>query len=309
MSTRPSKSRRALSPEEVEEVVDVLHEVRFLDKSPAQIYAKLLDEGKYLCSIRTMYRILRDRKEVRERRNIKKHQLFERPELLATAPNQVWSWDITKLKGPVKWTYFYLYVVIDIFSRNVVGWTVATRESAHIAEQLFRETCRKQKVENTDLAIHSDRGAAMTSKSLALLFSDLGILKSFNRPHVSNDNPYSESQFKTFKYQPDFPEKFGSIEDAQAHCRKFFKWYNDEHYHSSLALMTPNMVHYGKAEKCNEKRQQVLIEAFVRKPERFVQGVPKTLQLPEAAWINPPASDTSSDKSDTASGITFVRDV
>lgn len=301
-SIRMGRSRRALSNEEVEHIVDVLNEVRFWDKSPAQIFAKLLDEGVYLCSVSTMYRILRARNEVRERRGILRRPNYERPELLATGPNQVWSWDITKLKGPTKWTYFYLYVIIDIYSRHVVGWLLAPRESAELAKHLISETCERQRVRNSELIIHSDRGTPMTSKTLALLFADLGITKSLNRPHVSNDNPYSESQFKTLKYQPDFPDRFGSIEDARSFCKRFFAWYNNEHYHSSIGLMTPSTVHYGQATKCVNERQSVLTAAFLRHPERFVRGIPRAMQAPVAAWINPPINKDDG----TISGVTII---
>lgn len=286
-AARP-KPQRSLSDEEKQDVLDVLHEERFADKAPTEVYATLLDERRYLCSISTMYRILRANKEVRERRNQLRHPEYKKPELLATAPNQVWSWDITKLLGPVKWTYFYLYVIIDIYSRYVVGWMIATRETAALAKTLISETCIRQAIEQEQLIIHSDRGTSMTSKAVALLLADLGVTKSLNRPHVSNDNPYSESQFKTMKYQPMFPERFGSIEDARAFCQRFFAWYNNEHYHSGIALMTPDTVHYGRAQDCNANRQTILSSAYIQHPERFVKGQPKTIALPEAVWINPP---------------------
>lgn len=290
-STRRHKqSPRSLSGEELQKVIDILHDPRFLDKSPAEIYATVLDEGNYLCSIKTMYRILHSLKEVRERRNVLRHPNYEKPELLATGPNQVWSWDITKLKGPQKWTYYYLYVIIDIFSRHVVGWLIADRESSELAKHLISETCLRQQAKTTELIIHSDRGTSMTSKTVALLLADLGVTKSLNRPHVSNDNPYSESQFKTMKYNPHFPGRFGSIEDAKAFCKWFFHWYNNEHRHSGIALMTPSTVHYGHAEECSFKRQRVLQEAFKRHPERFVNGLPTPTPLPAAVWINPPVN-------------------
>lgn len=298
-----------MSKQEVEKVIDVLHEVRFADKSPAQVYAKLLDEGVYLCSISTMYRILRSRDEVRERRGVLTHPAYERPELLATGPNQVWSWDITKLKGPVKWTYFYLYVIIDIYSRHVVGWLLAPRESAELAKHLIEQTFDRQGVQSSDLTVHSDRGTAMTSKTLALLLADLGITKSFNRPHVSNDNPFSESHFKTLKYQPTFPRRFGSIEDGRAFCRWFFEWYNNEHHHSGIALMTPSTVHYGKGEACNQQRQIILNKAFALNPERFVRGSPQTIPLPEAVWINPPETIKTTEENDTVRSITIIGSV
>lgn len=284
-----TKPRRSLSEGEKQAVLDVLHEDRFVDKAPSEIYATLLDEGRHLSSISTMYRILRANKEVRERRNQLRHPQYKKPELLATGPNQVWSWDITKLLGPVKWTYFYLYVIIDIYSRYVVGWMIATKETAALAKTLISETCLRQGIEQEQLIIHSDRGSSMKSKAVALLLSDLGVTKSLSRPHVSNDNPYSESQFKTMKYQPTFPERFGCIEDARAFCQRFFPWYNDEHYHSGIALMTPQAVHYGWAQDLNRERQAVLSKAYEKHPERFVRGCPKTLELPMAAWINPPA--------------------
>ncbi len=248
----------------------------------------MLDEDRYVGSISTMYKTLRALKETRERRNILHHPKYDKPELIATGPNQVWSWDITKLKGPVKWSYFYLYVLLDIYSRNVVGWTCHFRESASIAAHFIEETCGRQKIEKDKLIVHSDRGPSMTSKTVAFLLADLGVTKSLNRPHVSNDNPYSESQFKTLKYQPGFPERFGSIFDAKAFCRRFFKWYNKEHRHSGIALMTPHVVHYGLADECNEKRQKVLDRAFAEHPERFVRGRPKTIELEPTVWINKP---------------------
>lgn len=298
-----TKSRRALSEEERQNVLSVLHEDRFADKAPAEVYAALLDAGIYLCSIRTMYRILHEHGEVKERRNQLRHPQYTKPELLATAPNQVWSWDITKLKGPVKWTYYYLYVILDIFSRHAVGWMVATRETAELAKILISETCTRQSIDQDQLLIHSDRGSPMTSKAVALLLSDLGITKSLSRPHVSDDNPYSESQFKTMKYRPTFPERFGSIEDAREFCKRFFNWYNNEHYHTGIALMTPATVHYGLAEQCTNRRQEILSNAFDAHPERFVKGAPKVLQVPQEAWINPPKRDN---QDATTSSITII---
>lgn len=268
----------------------MLNEDRFVDKAPAEIYASLLDEGRYLCSIRTMYRILKENQQVKERRNLLRHPEYKKPELLATAPNQVWSWDITKLRGPRKWTSYHLYVIIDIFSRLVVGWMVATRESGDLAECLIKQTCKRQRIDRNRLTIHSDRGAAMTSSTVAELLTNLGVTKSLNRPHVSDDNPFSESNFKTLKYRPSYPARFGSIQDAKVHCRSFFEWYNNEHYHSGIALMTPAMVHYGLAEEQNEKRQVVLDLAYAVNPERFVAGRPRTKDIPKEAWINNPDS-------------------
>jgi putative transposase len=305
LSIRKANSHRSLSHEEAGKVLDALHEIRFADKSPAQIYAQLLDEGKRLCSISTMYRLLRSQKEVRERRSVQSRHSYERPELLATGPNQVWSWDITKLKGPGKWDYYCLYVIIDIYSRYVVGWTLHEYESAELARTLIETSCERQKTHNSGLIIHSDRGTAMTSKTVAMLFTELGISRSLNRPHVSNDNPFSESHFKTLKYQPTFPRRFGSYLDARAFCQHFFDWYNNEHRHSGIALMTPSTVHYGRADECNDQRQMVLNKAFVRNPERFVKGLPRTLHLPEAVWINPPETKEE-DSSVTISSITII---
>ena len=286
-SARPAPPR-ALAPEERAQVLGHLHEDRFVDRAPAEVFATLLDEGTYLCSVRTMYRILAAAAEVRERRNQLRHPRYQAPELLATAPRQVWSWDITKLLGPIKWTYFYLYVIMDIFSRYVVGWMVAGRERAVLAQRLIAATCRKEQIQSGQLTIHADRGSSMTSKPVALLLADLGVTKTHSRPHVSDDNPYSESQFKTLKYCPQFPERFGSIEDARAFCRDFFTWYNHEHRHAGVGLMTPAMVHNGVAGAVWEARQEVLAAAFNRNPERFVRGIPSPPELPTAAWINKP---------------------
>lgn len=290
---KKTKSFRAYSATERQFVLSVLHEEPFVDKAPAQVYASLLDKGTFLCSVRTMYRILHEHGEVKERRNVMRHPQYKKPELLATAPNQVWSWDITKLKGPVKWSYYYLYVILDIFSRQAVGWMVAHRETADLAKLLIDETCARQGINQNQLLIHSDRGSPMTSKAVALLMSDLGITKSLSRPHVSNDNPFSESQFKTLKYRPEFPERFGCIEDARALMQRLFEWYNNEHYHSGLALMTPATVHYGRAEECNRQRQLVLSKAYEAHPERFVSGHPTVLQLPNEVWINQPKLDAT----------------
>lgn len=287
---------RALDDQERQQVLDVLHSERFVDKAPAEIWATLLDEGVYLCSERTMYRILADEREVRERRDQLRHPAYSKPELLAEAPNQVWSWDISKLKGPVKWVYFYLYVILDIFSRYVVGWLVAPRESATLAQRLIEQTCKKQGIDPGQLLLHADRGSPMIAKTTAQLLVTLGVSKSHSRPHVSDDNPYSESQFKTLKYCPDFPERFGSLQDAVAFCRKFFNWYNNEHYHSGIGLMTPEMVHYGLTYEITEQRGKVLNAAFEAHPERFVRGVPSPPAVPTAAWINPPMGSRGSKK-------------
>ena len=284
---RPSPPR-ALSAEERQEVLDILRSDRFVDKAPHEVYATLLDEGEYHCSIRTMYRILDEHTEVKERRNQLSHPVYKKPELLATGPNQVWSWDITKLLGPAKWTYFYLYVIMDIFSRYVVGWMVAPAESAALAEKFIKETCEKQRIGRDQLTIHADRGSSMKSKQVAFLLADLGITKTHSRPHTSDDNPYSEAQFKTLKYRPDFPERFGCIEDSRSHCQGFFPWYNKEHRHSGIGLLTPETMHYGLAQEVRKAREEVLRIAYEAHPERFVRKIPVPPTVPEAAWINKP---------------------
>jgi putative transposase len=279
---------RALPEAERTAVLEVLHEPRFVDLAPAPIWAQLLDEGRYLCSQRTMYRILEQNQEVRERRKQLRHPRYAAPELLAEAPNRVWSWDITKLLGPVKWTYFYLYVILDIFSRYVVGWMVARNEAAWLARILIEESCRRQRINSDELILHADRGSAMISKSVALLLADLGVTKSHSRPYVSNDNPFSEAQFKTMKYRPQFPDRFGSLHDARSFCAEFFRWYNTEHRHSGIGLLTPDVVHHGLAEQCVAARSDVLSAAFAAHPERFVAGTPRPPGRPTAVWINPP---------------------
>jgi putative transposase len=286
----------ALSAMEEQNVLDTLHEPRFRDFAPPHVYATLLDEGIYHCSIRTMYRIMAKHDEVRERRRQVIRPHYEKPELLATGPNQVWSWDITKLKGPAKWTYFHLYVILDIFSRYVVGWMVAHREQAALAKRLINDTCEKQQIQPDQLVLHADRGSSMRSKTVAYLLADLGVTKTHSRPHVSNDNPYSESQFKTLKYCPEFPGNFGSIQDARQFCHDFFTWYNCEHIHSGIGLLTPEHVHYGMDKEIIRQRTAVLEEAFTKHPKRFKGKVPKPLPTPQAVWINPPKILSSSEK-------------
>lgn len=282
----------SLSPEEKSVVLDILHSERFCDKTPYQVYAALLDEGHHHCSISTMYRLLNDEHgDVKERRRQVSRPAYSKPELLANGPNQVWSWDITKLKSHTKWTYFYLYVIIDIFSRYVVGWMVAHREQDALAKRFIQESCMKQNIERGQLTIHADRGSSMKSKTVANLLVDLGVIKTHSRPHVSNDNPYSEAQFKTLKYCPEFPGNFGSIQDARAFCRTFFDWYNNDHHHSGIALMTPQQVHCGLAEKIYSKRCETLEAAFRQKPLRFKNKIPTPEKPPEAVWINKPESD------------------
>jgi putative transposase len=288
-ASRPSPAR-ALGPAEREVVLSRLHEERFQDRSPAAVYATLLDEGEYHCSIRTMYRLLDEHGEVRERRDQLTHPSYQKPELMATAPNQLWSWDITKLLGPAKWTYFYLYVLLDVFSRYVTGWMVAYRESAELAKRLIEESCKKQDIQPGQLTLHADRGTSMRSKPVALLLADLGVTKTHSRPHVSDDNPFSESQFRTLKYRPEFPDRFGCIQDSRAFSQSFFRWYNGEHRHSGIGLLTPATVHYGQAENVLRQRQNVLDVAYQLHPERFVRSAPKPPALPSQVWINKPVS-------------------
>jgi putative transposase len=285
-----------LTAEERDHALTILHSQRFVDASPHTIHATLLEEGQYPCSVRTLYRILAAENELRERRRLRQHPHYVKPELLATGPNQLWSWDITKLKGPVKWTYFYLYVILDVFSRYVVGWMVATRESAALAKQLIAETCAKQAIRLGQLTLHADRGSSMKSKLVALLLADLGVTKTHSRPYTSDDNPFSESHFRTLKYRPDFPERFGAIEDARAHCQVFFPWYNNDHRHSGIAFMTPADVHYGRAPAILAARSQTLNTAFQAHPLRFKGRAPTPKPLPSAVWINPPAADSTDPK-------------
>jgi putative transposase len=292
---RPPRQRRpqprALSVAERAAVRAVLNSEEHVDKAPAAVYHELLDQGVYLASVSTMYRILREHDEVHERRRQATHPARVKPELVAAKPNSVWSWDITKLHGPTKWTYFYLYVIIDIFSRYVVGWLLAERESAALAEKLLADTIAKHHIDRDTLTLHADNGSSMASKPVAFLLADLGVTKTHSRPHTSNDNPYSEAQFRTLKYRPDFPDRFGSIEDARAFCQRFFTWYNTVHYHSGIGWHHPIDVHYGRAEAVRTGRADVLTAASTRNPERFVRNHPEPPALPQAAWINKPATD------------------
>ena len=278
----------ALSEQEEQDILDILHSKRFQDLAPTEVYATLLDEGTFLCSIRTMYRILDKHQEVKERRKHVSRTHYVKPELLATGPNQVWSWDITKLKGPRKWTYYYLYVIMDIFSRYVAGWMIAETENASLAKQFIAQTCEKQDIIEDQLIIHADRGPSMKAKLVAELMADLGITKSHSRPYTSNDNPYSEAQFKTLKYCPKFPERFGSIQDARSFGREFFSWYNNEHKHVGISLLPPAQVHYGLAEQTIDSRNKVLYEAYMRNPNRFKHKIPRHPKLPTEVWINKP---------------------
>ena len=281
-------SARALPENERDQVLAQLRTPRFADQTPTEVFATLLDEGTYLCSIRTMYRILAAQGEVAERRRQRRHPVYQKPELLAEAPNQVWSWDITKLKGPVKWSYFYLYVILDIFSRRVVGWRVEHAESASQFKALFIDAMGKHAVPRDQLTLHADRGGPMKAKTTALMLVDLGVLKSHSRPHTSNDNPFSEAHFKTLKYQPEFPKKFETIEQARDFCRRFFSWYNKEHHHVGIGLMTPDQIHFGQAEAIHAARKATLDTAFLKTPERFVRKPPRPPHIPTAVWINPP---------------------
>jgi len=287
----PVPQPRALSEVERKEVLRVLHDPEHVDTAPATVYAKLLDDGVYMASVSTMYRVLRAEDEVHERRRQGTHPATKKPELIAIGPNDVWSWDITKLLGPVKWTYYYLYVIIDIFSRYVPGWMLARAENGRLAEKFLADTFVKQNIAHGQLSVHADNGGPMIAKPVVFLLADLGVTKSHSRPHVSNDNPFSESQFRTLKYRPEFPERFGSFEDAHAHCGRFFSWYNDEHRHSGIAFHTPADVHYGRAELVQAQRAGVLDAAYVEHPERFVRKPPTPPALPTVAWINEPKED------------------
>ena len=286
-------SSRSLEPAEREAIRAVLNSERFVDCTPYVIYATLLDEGTYLCSISTMYRILREHGEVRERRDQRKHPVYKKPELLATRANELWSWDISWLRGPSRYNYYYIYVILDVFSRYVVGWTIDEVESAEIAYALIEWACQQQGIAKGELTLHADNGAPMKSIPVAHLLEQLGVTKSHSRPYVSNDNPFSEAQFKTMKYQPDYPERFESQEHARGWARSFIRWYNFAHLHSALGYVTPAAMHFGHAQSILQQRQEVLDDAFAKHPERFVRGQPHPPVVPTEAWINKPApSDT-----------------
>lgn len=280
--------RRALSPLQRQAVLDELHSDRFVDRAPAEVVHTLASEGTYLASERTMYRILDANEEVKERRAQREHPRHAAPELMATRPNEVWSWDITRLRTNQKWVYLYLYVIIDIFSRAVVGWMVATTETATLGCRLIDETLAKHDVHPGTLVLHADRGAQMTSKVLAQLLADLVVERSLSRPQVSNDNPFSESAFKTLKYSPKFPGKFANVDDAVSFCREYFEWYNNEHRHSGIAYLTPSEVHSGEADDALQRRHELMLAAFAANPERFVHGAPRRQTLAPAVFINPP---------------------
>ena len=282
------KPPNALRDEELDVLMALLRSERFRDLAPAQVWAILLDEAVYLGSISTMYRVLRTHGEIRERRAQATHPTRARPELMADGPNMCWSWDITKLRGPDRGVWFDLYVIIDIFSRYVVEWMVAPGESAELAEAFIARAAAGQDVAPGTLNIHADRGTSMTSKPVAELLGDLGIGRTHSRPHVSNDNPYSEAAFKTLKYCPAFPARFGCIADARAFCEQFFTYYNHEHRHSGIGLHTPASVHYGTAPEIRAKRAVTLDAAYAANPGRFRHRRPSPPKLPTVAWINKP---------------------
>jgi putative transposase len=283
---------RALSAQERAGVRTVLNSPDFADAAPASVYHTLLDEGSYLCSTSTMYRILREHDEVRERRRQAVHPAHVKPELLATRPNEVWSWDITRLRGPGKRTFYHLYSIIDIYSRYTVGWMVAAREGEDLAERLIADTLANQNIHPDQLTIHADRGSSMASRTVAQLLADLGVTKSHSRPRLSNDNPFSEAQFKTLKYRPDFPDRFTSLEEARAHAKAFFWWYNHEHHHSGVGWHHPVDVHHGRTGQVRQARADVLSAAYARNPERFVRKHPEPPTIPTTVWINePPPED------------------
>jgi putative transposase len=285
---------RALDDATRTRILDELVSPRFVDRSPSEVYYTLLDEGTYLASERTMYRVLAENVDVRERRNQRTHPKYQRPELVATGTNQVWSWDISRLRTTVKWTYFYLYVLLDIFSRYVVGWLIARQETSALGKHLIKESIEKHDVGPGVLIVHADRGTQMTSKTVAQLLADLDVTRSFSRPHVSNDNPFSEAHFRTAKYHPSYPGKFAALDDALTWGREFFGWYNDEHRHSGIAFLTPSDVHFGRADEMLARRHEVLLRAYSAAPERFPKGAPKRQELPSAVYINPPKAPASS---------------
>ena len=294
-------SPRRLSADERQEILDLFHDERFIDLTPPQIYTRLLDEGRYIASERTMYRILTENNEVKERRRLRTHPKYKKPELLACRPKELWSWDITRLRGPNKLEYYNLYTMIDVYSRYIVGWMLAYKESAELAKTFVDEACKSQGIEMGKLTIHADRGPSMKSKCLSDLYGHLGVAKSHSRPRVSNDNPYSESQFKTMKYSLTYPDRFGSIEDARAFCQDFFNWYNNEHYHSGIKMLTPASVHNGEGDKILKARAKTKSLGYRRHRERFVKGRPKAEKLVREVWINKP-NDEKTHVNTTKSG-------
>lgn len=289
--------KHALSEAEKARIRTVLNSEQFVDQSPREVYATLLDEGVYLCHWRTMYRILVEHDEVRERRNQRQHPQNTKPQLVASGPNELWSWDITLLTGPARRLFYYLYVILDVYSRFVVGWMVAEGESSELAETVIAAACHKQNIRRDQLTLHADRGSAMRAKTVAQLLADLGVTKTHARPYTPNDNPYSEAQFKTMKYRPNYPDRFDSLDHARSWARAFFTWYNLKHHHTGLALMTPAVVHYGQADEVRAKRQRVLDAAYAAHPERFVKGHPIAPKAPDQVWINPPQPATTASTS------------
>ncbi|MEO1057710.1 MAG: IS3 family transposase [Actinomycetota bacterium] len=290
--TPRARSHRALTDTEVDEIVDVLNSERFCDLAPAQIWAILLDEGRYLASVSTMYRILRERHQVRERRRQARRPATVKPELVANDANQVWSWDITRLAGPHKWTWFHLYVILDVWSRYAIGWLVAPRESDQLAHDLIAACTTTEHINPDQLTLHADRGSSMTSKTVAQLLVDLGVTRSHSRPHVSNDNPFSEAQFKTLKHTPRFPERFTSIAHARTFIDNFFDHYNHNHRHSGIGYHTPASVHHGHHHTIRAQRQHVLDHAYQHHPHRFRQR-PLAPKIPDITAINPPQPNLS----------------
>jgi putative transposase len=288
--SRPEPANK-LTETERQHILAVLRSAEYCDLAPAQVWARLLDDGVYLCSISTMYRLLAIAGENRERRRQRTHPARKRPELTARQPNQVWSWDITKLQGPERGVYHELFVIIDIFSRYVVGWMVSPAETGELAEAFIADTLAAQGIGRDQLTLHADRGTSMTSKPVAQLLVDLGVARSHSRPHVSNDNPYSEAQFKTLKYCPAFPGRFGSIQDARAFCMLFFDHYNHVHRHVGIGLHTPASVHYGTAHEIRAQRAVTLDAAYAANPARFRHRPPSPPKLPTVAWINEPTPE------------------
>ena len=285
---KPKKPANALNSEERQAVVDLLHNEHYVDKTPYDLYYDLMDKGEYRCSPRTMYRLLSTLGESKDRRVQRNHRDAIKPELMASQPNEVWSWDITKLLGPKKWVYYHLYVILDIYSRYVVGWLIAEVESKELARKLIQQSALKQGIQPDQLTLHADNGPSMTSHTVAQLLEHIGVLKTHNRPYTSNDNPFSESQFKTMKYGAEFPKRFQSIQHAEAFCQGFFTWYNQQHYHSNLLWLTPESVHYGKGLAILKQRHEILKQAFLKNPKRFNNKMPKQKNLPKAVYINPP---------------------
>jgi transposase InsO family protein len=288
ISTIAITPKNSLRDGEKQAILNLLHSERFVDKTPYQVFNTLLDEGKYHCSPRTMYRLLESQAESGERRVQRNHRDAIKPELIAVRPNEVWSWDITKLLSPKKWVYFYLYVILDIYSRYVVGWLIADCESKELARQLIEESALKNGIQRDQLTLHSDNGPSMVSHTVAQLLDDLGITKTHNRPYTSNDNPFSESQFKTLKYCAEFPGQFSDLNSSELFCKQFFSWYNNDHYHSGIAWLTPKSVHYGHGADVLEKRHQAMLKAYFENPARFNNKIPMLKQLPAAVYINPP---------------------